>query len=283
MRAGSHARRRRLGREARRHRKAAAQRLRHRHDIGRDARPLMREQLARPPHARLHLVEDQQQPVFVADLAQRPQFRRLDDPHAAFALDGLDQDAGRLRPDRLAHRLEVAERDLIEAIDLGAEAIEIFLLSACGDRRQRAAVESPFKRDQPVFLGLAARRVVLARHLDRALDRLGAGIREEDRVGECQLDQSLRQLLLFRHAVEIGGVPQLVRLRRQRLDQHRMRMTQGVNRDAGAQVQVAPPLRVHDMGSLSPLEGNGRTGIGGKNGTDHARPHDGGWFQRRGS
>ena len=44
-------------------------------------------------------------------------------------------------------RLDIAERHLIEAGRLGAEAFEIFLLAAGGDRRQRAAVEGAFEGD----------------------------------------------------------------------------------------------------------------------------------------
>ena len=73
-------------------RKAAAERLGERHDVGRDAGALIGEQLAGAAHAGLHLVEDQQKTVLVAQLAQRPQERRLDDAHAALAHQRLDHD-----------------------------------------------------------------------------------------------------------------------------------------------------------------------------------------------
>ena len=78
----------------------------------------------------------------------------------------------------------VAERHLVEALDLRAEALEVLLLAAGGDGRQRAAVEGALEGDDAEALGLAVRRMVLARHLDRALDRLGARIGEEHVVGE---------------------------------------------------------------------------------------------------
>ena len=51
-------------------RDAAGQRLGQRQDVGLDAPVLVGEPLAGPAHAGLHLVEDQQQPVLVAELAQ---------------------------------------------------------------------------------------------------------------------------------------------------------------------------------------------------------------------
>ena len=71
VRAGGHALAGFLGGEERADRKAAAERLGERHDVGRNAGPLIGEQLAGAAHAALHLVEDQQQAVLVAQRAQR--------------------------------------------------------------------------------------------------------------------------------------------------------------------------------------------------------------------
>ena len=117
------------------------------------------------------------------------------------------------RPDGLLHRFEIAERHLVEAFDHGAEAFEIFLLSAGRERRERAAVERAFEGDDAVALGLAVHGLEFARGLDRAFHRLGAGIAEEDVVGEAFRAQPVGELLLLRHAEEIGDVDRLVRLR----------------------------------------------------------------------
>ena len=56
------------------------------------------------------------------------------------------------RLDGRLDRLMIAERHLIEALDPGAEALQIFVLTAGGDGRQGAAVEGALKGDQPVTL-----------------------------------------------------------------------------------------------------------------------------------
>ena len=153
VRAGRHAGRRFARREARADRKAGAEALGERRDVRRDARPFVREEAAGAAHAGLDLVEDQQQPVLVAELPEVAQLLVRHRADAALALDRLDQDRRGLRADRRLRRLQVAERHLVEAVDLRAEAFEVFLLAAGGERRQRAAVEGAFEGDDAKALG----------------------------------------------------------------------------------------------------------------------------------
>ena len=74
-------------------RKAAAKRLRNRHDVGLNAAALIGEHFACADDAGLYFVEYQQETVLVAKLTQRAQECRRRDPHAAFALDRLDQES----------------------------------------------------------------------------------------------------------------------------------------------------------------------------------------------
>ena len=94
-------------------------------------------------------------------------------------------------------------------------------------------MEGAFEGDDTVALRLAGGRLIFARHLDRALDRLGAGILEKYRVGEARRAQPVGELLAFRNAIEIGDVPEFLRLLGQRLDQLRMRMAKRIDSDAG--------------------------------------------------
>ena len=67
--------------------------------------------------------------------------------HAAFALHRLHQDGRRSRRDRRAHLVEIAEGDLIEAVDHADRSpSSMLLLSARRDRRQGAAVEGACRR-----------------------------------------------------------------------------------------------------------------------------------------
>ena len=91
---------------------AVAQRLRQRHDIGRDARMLMTEPGAGAAQPGLDLVEHQQPAVPVAQGPQPPQVFGAGRTNAAFALYRLDQhrnDIGRLRC-RTADRLDIVVR-----------------------------------------------------------------------------------------------------------------------------------------------------------------------------
>ena len=98
VRAGRHALGGLGGREAGAEREAAADALGDRHDVGRDAGPLIGEQFAGAADAGLDLVEDQQQAVLVAELAQRRAGTAASTTRdAALALDRLDQDRRRSR------------------------------------------------------------------------------------------------------------------------------------------------------------------------------------------
>ena len=111
--------------------------------------------------------------------------------------------------DRVSHRREVAERQVVEARHHRPEALDHLLRPRRRDRAVAAAVERALEGDDPVPLRLAVVVEVLARHLDRALDRLGPRVGHEDRVGEGRRDQPLGQRLLVRDPVEVRGVPEL--------------------------------------------------------------------------
>ena len=212
VRAGGHA----LGRfrrgKAGADRKAAAERLGDRHDVGRDAGVLIGEQIAGAAHAALDLVEDQQQAVVVAQLAQGAQERVRHHAHAALADDRLDEDAGGLAARSPSSQPRDRRRHLVETVDRRPEAVEIFFVSGGGNRRQRAAVERAFEGDDAIALRLALAGLIMARHLDRALDRLGAGILEEHGVGKGRRAQSVGEPFAFRDAIEVGDVPEFLRL-----------------------------------------------------------------------
>ena len=62
------------------------------------------------------------------------------------------------------------------------------------------------------------------------------------------------ELLAFRNAIEIGYVPDLMRLLSQRLDQMRMGMSQRIDSNAGCKIQVPFTRGREQPSALAPLE-----------------------------
>ena len=108
--------------------------------------------------------------------------------------------------------------------------------------------------DDPEPVGLAAVIEMAARHLDRAFQRLGAGIAEEGGVGEGVRDQPVGELLLRLDAVEVRAVPELLALLLERRDQVRMGVAQQRHGDARAEIQIASPVAVEQIGAFAALE-----------------------------
>src|SRR5581483_11167623 len=135
---------------------------------------LVSKKIAGAADTRLDLVENQKQPVLIAELPQRTQKPVRHDTHTSLAHERLDHDSGGVRTDRFLRGIEIGESDLIESLDGGPETFKIFLVAGRGDGGKRATVKCALKCDDAEALRLARSRLILARHLDRALDRLGA-------------------------------------------------------------------------------------------------------------
>ena len=224
----------------------------------------MGEQLAGAPHAGLHFVQHQQQAVLVAQGAQASQKDRARHANAALALNRLNQYARRFRPDGGFNCGQIAEGHLIEPVHLGAEAVYIFGVAARRDGGQRASVERAFKRNEAKALGMAAGGVVFTRSLDRAFQSLGAGIGEEDIIGEGRARQPLSQRLSLGNAEQVRDMPQFAALLGQSRNQRRVRMAQSANGDAGAKIEIARPVFGHQPCALASHERNVSASVSGK-------------------
>ena len=192
--------------------------------------------------------------MLIRELAQRLQEGPARKPDAALALDRLDENACGFLGDGGFRRFEVAERNLVEALDLRAEAGHVFRLIARGDRRQRAAVERAFEGENAVALGIAAMAMIFPRHLDGCLHRLRAGVGEEHLVGECRAAKPFGKPFLARHAIKIRSVPELARLLGQRRNEMRMGMAQDVNGHAGGEVEIAVAGSCEEPRAFSAIE-----------------------------
>ena len=149
------------------------------HDVGDDAGVLGREHLAGAPHAALHLVEHQEDAVAIGDRAQPAQELRRRHDVAAFAQHRLDDDrrdvVGRgHRREQLLDAGGVAVRRVIHAGQQRPEAPPVLRLARRQRQRpERAPVEAAAERDD------SRPPRVVARQLDRRLDRLGARVGQE--------------------------------------------------------------------------------------------------------
>ena len=120
----------------------AAQALGVGQDVRRDAIVHVGEQLAGTAQAGLHLVEDQQRAVLIAQLARAFQIRLVRRQHTAFALDRLQHHGAGLVGNGRFQRRQVVIGDMFDAFDLRAETIGILRLAADRNGEQRAAVEA---------------------------------------------------------------------------------------------------------------------------------------------
>ncbi len=282
MAAGGHALG-RLGRgEAGADRKAAAQRLGQGDHVRLRPRVLVGEQLACAPEAALDLVVDQQDPVLGAEPPKRAQIGILRRPRPALSLDRLDQDGRGRRPDGRLHRLDVSERQVDIARQVGTEAVGVAGVPGGVDRGIGPPVEGAVEADHLDPLGGPVGVVVFARQLQRQLDRLGPRIGEEGHVGETGLGQPRRQRLLARDAEDVGHVPELLALVLQRLHEPRVGVAERIDRDPGQAIEVGLALGREQSHALAALEGErgaavdphdvvGRNGDGGRR-LGHALP-----------
>src|ERR1035441_5312345 len=81
-------------------REAAADPLCDGHDVRHHACDFIGKELAEPPYAALHFIENQQESMFVAKFAHGLQMARRNDPNSAFALNGFDEDGCGFGADR---------------------------------------------------------------------------------------------------------------------------------------------------------------------------------------
>ena len=155
--------------------------------------------------------------------------------------------------------------------DFRAEAVEIFRVAAGRDGRERAAVEGALEGDDVE----AVRRSPLAEFHLRAIlivsfQRLGAGIGEEDSVGEGRFGQSAGQASRRRGIWNRFDVCQsFCACCGQGLDQMRMIVAEARHRDAAAEIEIALAGRRNEPGALAALERQLVTRVGRKKSRSH--------------
>ena len=152
------------------------------------------EKLARTPEAGGDLIEDQQDVVPVADVAQVGEVSRVMEPHAARALDdGLHDDRGEFVG--VLRQLLFEGGDVggvvvaghlgcehLSRQDVGPQRVHPAVRVADAHRRERVAVIATPPRHQPVLGRAAEAALVLQRHLHSHLYGHRPGVAEKDGV-----------------------------------------------------------------------------------------------------
>ena len=226
--------------------------------------------------ARLDLVQQQQDPALVTKLSQAEKIigRRGRDP--ALALDRFDQDRRGLRRDGRAHRVEIVERNLAKTGHHRFETLFNFLLPRRRDPREGPAMERTVGRNNFVTLFAVAK---FARQLEQPFVRFRTAVAKETTARPDQPNECFRELGLRLGEIKIGDVEELSRLLEQRVGDLRIGVAQGANRDATAEIEIAPARHIPDVTSLAVIERQiearvGRDDISLKQLPDVAQPVD---------
>jgi hypothetical protein len=229
--AGLQHRRQPLAGDQRADRQPAAERLGGGQRVGHDARLLVGPQRPAAAQAALDLVVEQRRAVRVARLARGAQQIVVQRPHAALALDRLEQDRGGALvdggADRRGRRLDGAEA--------GHERRERRLLALLRRRAQRpvrAPVEAAVQDDD------VAPRLGLAGQLERGLVGLRTGVGEEHRPAQRAGRQALGEPAHRLGVEEVADVQQPLGLIADRFDDRRVAVADARHADAGQEVEV---------------------------------------------
>jgi len=132
-----------------------------------------REPLAGAADTRLHLVQDQQSPVPVGDLASSGEVSGGRHPDSGLTLDRFEHDGRGIHVDGIGEGARVAVRHVHDARGHRLERRTDGRLAGQGQRTHRPAVKASRGCDDLRSAGPAG-------HLESCLVRLGAGVGQED-------------------------------------------------------------------------------------------------------
>ena len=255
--------------------------LGHGHDVGLDLAALVAEGGPAAIEARLHLVDDQQDVLLGAELADVAHVVVVGVPDAALALHALEHDGARRALARAAHglaqRVDVVQGHRHKAGGHGPEALVELVLPGGGKGRERATVEALARGHDgvgPAQLALAP----AARDLDGALVGLGAGVGEEGLPAGARGAHDVAALIGGggehggdgsgqAHAVlvveVVARLPDAVELLDDSLLHGRVGVAQARAADAAEQVDVLLARGVHERGIVPGDELHGIAGVRG--------------------
>ena len=235
---------------------SAAESLGSGHQVGLHAVVLVRKQLAGSADARLHLVDDQQDVVFLAEGGNRLHILLVEDVHAALALHDLQHNGAGFFVDIVFEVVEVVGLGVFKALCKGKEVVVKNLLSCRGERGDGSAVEGVLEGDDLVVIGSVFVKAVFARDFNGAFVRLGAAVAEAYLGKSRQAAQLFGEVARLRAVEVVGHVLNGVCLRAHRLCPALVAVAEGVDADARADVEVALAVLVVGDDALAALKGD---------------------------
>ena len=262
----------RLRQQQRGHRKAVAQRLRRRDDVGRDAVEIGAERRAGAPHAALDLIEDQHGAHLVAAPAQRLQHRLADVERAADALHGLDDDRRRVAIDGPLDRGGIVAR---READIEGPCAESRTISRARPRSARRP--PPCGRANSARARRRCPRPVVLNASFSAFSFASAPLLIQNTVSSpsaANLDEARGGAFADRHRQRVGLKRHLARLPLERGEPARVAVAQARNRVAAVKIEhLAAVARMkpdafamHDFDRILREHARQMSGVGALNG-----------------
>ena len=229
------------------------------HHIGRDVFDLMCEPLSCAPNACLHLIDDEQPLIGIAQRANLAQNACGQTRYATLALHHFEhhRDHIQIRLQSM-NRTHIVEWHAYKTCDQWVKTFLHLGIACRGERRQRA----PMKRlahHNDFAVGFALLMPIQTRQLNRALIRLRTAVGEKHLIHARKSRQLICEFDLLRHLVQITHMNQLTHLLAQSRDQARMVVPQSIDRNPRERVKILLAVGVREPNALPMRKRHGQT------------------------
>ena len=234
-------------------RQAAAERFCQHDDIGLDAVGLRGQILTGAAEAALNLVQNQKRVVFGCQPRRGLHKLGADLKNAALALDRLQDHGASIFAHCFFQIANVIEAHKPEARHQWLEILAVFFLPGSGERSNGPPMKGVVERHHFKFR-LADPAAVSAGQLKGCFHRLGSAVAKKSAIHASGLRQLRGQRPLVGMVVEVRAVDDLAGLLPQRLENSRMRVTQGIDSQARYKIQVFFSVNVPQPATLAPVD-----------------------------
>ncbi len=214
-------------------------------DVGFDVGMLVGEPFAGPTATGPDFIADEQEVVSIAEIAEAGQVSRVGDVHAAFALNGLDDDGDGFWVDFMLDGIEIVVGDVFKTGEVGGEAGADLVLSRGHHGRETSAMERLVGGDDLVSFVLA----VESREFERGFVSIRPRVTEVGSTVETFLGDVLGESGLRFGVEKVADVPDFVHLVVGCGDEVGMAMTEDARAESGEEVGVGFACGVREGGA----------------------------------